>query len=357
MSPRSGEATSDRALLRLRRREDLDPESAREVAQGFLDGCFSPSTMRNLLVEFARKGESEEEVYAFASALRERARPFQGPRDAGAVDLCGTGGAPFPTFNISTVSSFVVSGAGAPVAKHGNVSARGPCGSSDLLEALGLPIRYSISFAEESWRSERIAFLHAPLYHTATRQVGPVRKEIGGRTVFNLLGPLTNPASVSSQLVGSYSKDYARLAVPLLHRLGVPRVLGVHGGEGADELTSNRKGWVLHGLPEDPARGREGEVEPSRFLSRDEMAGDLRPRPPGEAAQLALDVLRGGGDGAVRGSVLLTSGAALWVQGRVPGLKEGVEMAKAAIQDGAAVGKLHRLQELARSRPWAKEGP
>lgn len=357
MSAHGSGALSHRVLLRLQRGEDLDPELAREVARGFLDGSFPPATMRDLLVELARKGESEEEVYAFASALRESARPFQGPRAAGAVDLCGTGGAPFPTFNISTVSSFVVSGAGAPVAKHGNVSGRGPCGSSDLLEALGLPIRSSIAFAEESWRSERVAFLHAPLYHTATRQVGPVRKEIGGRTVFNLLGPLTNPASVPAQLVGSYSKEYARLAVPLLHRLGVRRVLGVHGLGGTDELTSKEKGWLLHGFPEDPDRGREGQVEPSRFLSKEDRSGDLRPRPPGEAARLAVDLLNGGGDGAVRGSVLLTSGAALWVQGRAPGLKEGVEMAKAAIQDGTAAGKLHRLQELARSRPWEKEDP
>ncbi|MDE1820769.1 MAG: anthranilate phosphoribosyltransferase [Euryarchaeota archaeon] len=352
-------STGPAALQHLVQGEDLGPEEAREVAEGLLTGAFPPEVVASLLTALAAKGESPEELYAFSSTLRARARPFPGPAEAGAVDLCGTGGAKTPTFNISTVSAFVLAGAGVPVAKHGNVSARRPCGSSDVLSALGLPVLRSVAFAEASWRKERLCFLHAPLFHAATRSVAPVRKALGLRTIFNQLGPLTNPAGVSTQLVGCFSREYARRVTPVLHRLGVHRSLAVHGKGGMDELSSKGTDWLLRSVEASGEGGGATEVsiDPSTLLSPEERRGDLRPRSPGEAAELTRAVLSGEGDGAVRGAVLLTAGAAIWLHGSAPELPSGVALARSALQDGRALDKLQKLQALARSQDWPEGSP
>lgn len=349
-------SNAQRWLAQLQRGEDLAPDDARSLARALIEEDLPEALVGALLSALSSKGESEEEIFAFAQTLRERARAFPGPREAGAVDLCGTGGATRPTFNISTVSAFVVAGAGASVAKHGNASARGPCGSSDLLEALGLPVKTSVAFAEASWREARLAFLHAPLFHTATRRVAPVRRALGTRTIFNLLGPLTSPAAVRFQLVGCLSKPYARSAAATLARVGVERFLLVHGARGADELVPDGPGWTLGGgSTEGALRLEEGRVDPREYLSRGECRGDLSPLPPVAAAETTRRVLSGKEQEARMGAVLLTSGAALEVSRHARDLAEGVALARAAIEEGRAREKLESLTALSRSRTWASE--
>ena len=335
-------------LLHLQHRRDLSPSEAYRLAGRLASGDLPEPLAGGLLVALAAKGETPEEVLAFASFLRRHARRF--PREARhAVDLCGTGGAPRPTFNVSTVSSFVVAAGGLPVVKHGNSSARGPCGSSDLLEALGLPVKVAPAFAEEAFRRERLTFLHAPLYHPATASLAPVRRALGVRTIFNLLGPLSNPASVRTQLIGCFDRAYARTASQLLPRLGVTRSLAFTGEEGSDEFLP---GGRTFGFFQQGERRATHRFQGQRYLLPSERRGALGPLPPPEAAREAQRLLAGG-PGARRGSVLLTAGAAFWVAGRERTLGEGVRRARQLLDDGAALAKLKALQELAGSRTWS----
>jgi anthranilate phosphoribosyltransferase len=351
MTPERSSTTE--MLSKLERHQDLTEGEAAGLARELVEGHLPADRTAKLLVALAEKGETSDELVGFAKVLRERCLKFPGPREAGALDLCGTGGSRRPTFNISTVSAFVVAACGQPVAKHGNVSARGPCGSTDLLTALGLPSERSIRFAEESWRRERLTFLHAPLYHTATKAVASVRKQLGGRTIFNQLGPLTNPAEVKVQLVGAYSDDYARRAGPALSRLGVERALFVHAEGEMDEFSSLGPTIVRAFGGTIPSDGITILIDPDPMLHPEERKGDLSPRPPPQAAELALRVLEGKGDGAVRGAVLLTSAAALWASDEQMPLSGGVERARQAILSGAALAKLRALQELAQQEEWA----
>lgn len=344
-SPRAG---AERLLEKLLRHEDLSEEEAGTIVELLMGGNLADAQAGGLLAALSSKGETVPELLVFARALRLRSTPFLRETTADALDLCGTGGAPRPTFNVSTVSAFVVAAAGVPVAKHGNVSARGTCGSSDLLEALGLPVRTSISFAEESFRRHHLAFLHAPLYHPATRGVAKLRQALGVRTIFNQLGPLTNPSGVRVQVVGAHSMEYAEHAVQVLLQLGCVRVLGVHGLGGTDEFSPQEPSEVVVGGKGGMERLR---VEPPGYLFPEERIGSWAPLPPTEAAGETVRLLQGG-MGSRRGAILLTSGAALWLSGKVGDLREGVEVARGAIDSGAAREKMLSLQALSAEGAW-----
>lgn len=343
---------SDPILDRLLSRHDLAPTQVRQLVDRLLDPSTDDLERAALLVALRTKGETDVELGAFARLLRRRAIPFPGPRRDGAVDLCGSGGARTPSFNVGTVSAFVVRAAGVPVAKHGNRSARGSlrgyAGSSDLLEALGLPIVTSRDFPRESYRRHGIAFLHAPLFHTATNAVMAVRRGLGIPTIFNQLGPLTNPAGVPFQVVGCPTPEMALRVARVLPTLGVRQGLAVASAEGADEFSPvGRSSAVLW-----TARGRSRrEFRAADLLDPDDRRGPWGPLPAGAAADETVRLLAGGG-GARRGSVLLTSGAALWVSGRASSLQQGVDRARAALDGGAAESLLGTLQDLAHSRRW-----
>jgi anthranilate phosphoribosyltransferase len=309
-----------------------------------------------LLVALRAKGETPAEVQAFARELRRRSNAFPGPRADGAVDLCGSGGARTPTFNVGTVSAFVVRAAGAPVAKHGNRSARGSlkgyAGSSDLLEALGLPVTTSLDFARESYRRYGLAFLHAPLYHTATSAVMAVRRGLGIPTIFNQLGPLTNPANVPYQVVGCPTPQVTERVAQVLPNLGVRAGVAVTGNDGTDEFSPKGSSTCVIW-----AKGRKSHrtIQAADLLDPEDRRGSVAPLPPLAAAEEARRLLAGGG-GARRGSVLLTSGAALWVSGRTADLKSGVAQAQFALDSGRAEALLLALQGLAGERAWAAGG-
>jgi anthranilate phosphoribosyltransferase len=333
---------------------DLTASQVRRLVARLVDPTANDVERAALLVALRGKGETLAEIQAFARELRRRSVPFPGPRADGAVDLCGSGGARTPSFNVGTVSAFVVRAAGVPVAKHGNRSARGAvegyAGSSDLLEALGLPVMTSREFARQTYRRFRIAFLHAPLYHTATSAVMPVRRGLGIPTIFNQIGPLTNPGNVPFQVVGCAGPEAAERVAEILPRLGVRAGLAVAGDGGTDEFSPAGTSIAVVWSPGRRLRRRIRAVD---LLDSEDRRGSWGPLPAPAAAEEAHRLLAGGG-GARRGSILLTSAAALWVTGRARNLREGVLGARDAIDSGRAEALLQAVQALARERTWAE---
>ncbi len=336
-------------LGRLLDRRPLAPEEAREVFDRLLAPDGSDAERAGLLVALAARGESPEELAAFAAELRRRATPFPVPEDDAPIDLCGSGGAPTPSFNVSTVSALVVAAAGVPVVKHGNRSASGLCGSTDLLEALGLPVASSADLARATYRARRIAFLHAPLFHPATKAVATVRRTLGIPTIFNRLGPLSNPARVPYQLAGAPNPELARTFAEVLARLGVHRGVAMSSDDGCDEFSPQAR-TTAHVWTDGGRRVRY--VRPEAHLAPAERQGSWTALPPPAAAAEAERVLQGG-DGARRGSVLLTSGTALWLTGRAPTLSDGVDRARAVLDGGEAAELLSELREVA--APFRRE--
>jgi anthranilate phosphoribosyltransferase len=316
----------------------------RAIFETLVDEGTSDPLRAGILVGLAARAPTVSELVGFAREMRARATPF--PISAGRppIDLCGSGGARRPSFNVSTVAAFVVAASGTPVAKHGNRSARGPCGSSDLLEALGLPVTTSIAFARASYRACGLAFLHAPLFHPATRAVVPVRKALGIPTLFNRLGPLSNPAHVPFQVVGLPDEETMELVARVLPRLGVRRGISLTSDEGCDEFSPRA---ATHAVVWTPGRRERTEFRPEDYLPADDRRGEWGPLLPLEAASEAERLLAGGG-GARRGSVLMTAGAAIWTAGRAGSFAEGIGAARTALDSGSAEHLLDRMRRLAR---------
>jgi anthranilate phosphoribosyltransferase len=325
-------------LARLLRGERLSEADAGDAMATIMDGDATPAQIGALLAALALRGETEDEVVGFARTMRDRAIPF--PVEA-AIDTCGTGGDGASTFNISTVASFVVAGCGVKVAKHGNRSASGSCGSADLLEALGVRIDPPMEIVRRRFEATSWTFLFAPAFHAATRHaVGP-RKELGVRTAFNLLGPLTNPARPGAQIVGVPRPELTGFLARCLARLGVSRAWVVHGA-GLDELTLAGATSV--------AEVRGSEVRSFTVTPKD--AGLRLAEPQGlqggdavRNAEIAREVLAGA-PGPRRDVVLLNDAAALVVAEEAADLADGVTRAAAAIDDGRAAAVLEQAREI-----------
>ena len=323
--------------------ERLTEEEAGAAMAAIMEGEATPAQIGGLLAALAVRGETEDEVVGFARTMRARAVPLSA---RGAVDTCGTGGDGAGTFNISTVASLVVAACGVPVAKHGNRSASGSCGSADVLEALGLRIDPPPALVQRSLDEAGWAFLFAPGFHAATRHaVGP-RKELGVRTAFNLLGPLTNPALPEAQVVGVPRPELTGFMARCLQRLGVKRAWVVHGS-GLDELS-------LCGPTTVAAFDETGAAIRTFTVTRDEAGlppcgpESLRGGDAAVSATIAGEVL-GGRRGPKRDVVILNAAAALVVASRAGGLPEGAAQASSAIDDGRAAALLDRVRELSRS--------
>jgi anthranilate phosphoribosyltransferase len=331
-------------LSRLLDAEPLSAKEARDVFDQLLSDAATDAERAAILVALAGRTLEPGEVAEFAQEMRRRARPFAVPEGDRPIDLCGSGGARTPSFNVSTVSALVVAAAGVPVVKHGNRSASGICGSSDLLEALGLPVTTSVELAEATYRARRLAFLHAPLYHPATRAVVAARKAVGIPTIFNRLGPLVNPAKVPYQLAGAPTPELAQACATVLGRLGMRRGLSMASEDGCDEFSPRARtvAWVWS-----DGRLRSKIVRPETFLTSEEREGAWTALRPAEAAAEAERLLSGG-SGARRGSVLLTSGTALWITGEATTVASGVERAREILDDGEAADLLSELRSLAR---------
>jgi anthranilate phosphoribosyltransferase len=359
------------ALHRIANRgQSLAREEAHAVMTQVLAGECTDAQIAALLVALHAKGETVEEIVGFAEAIREAATPLPierrataaavdvsgtgrdalidpAPMDSPLIDTSGTGGDASGTFNISTATAFVTAGAGVRVAKHGNRSISSKCGSADVMEALGVKIQLSPEQAAQCLREVGICFLYAPDLHLAMRQVQKVRRELRLRTIFNLLGPLTNPARASGQVVGVYSLDLVEKLAEALSMLGLHRALVVHGLDGLDEVTITG--------PTRVAEARDGlvktyEVTPEAFgITRATLAEISGGDAPGNAA-IIREILKGK-KSPHRDVVLLNSAAALVAAGRAEHLAEAVPLAAKSIDSGAAAAKLDALVTLTSAIP------
>jgi len=326
-------------LERVVQRENLTAEDAHAAMQTILSGQASQAQMAGFLIALRMKGETVDELVGFARAMREMAAPVDVGLDGQTLlDTCGTGGGD-GTFNISTVAAFVAAGAGVHVAKHGNRSYSSPCGSADLLEALGIDIGFSPEQAASAIREVGIGFLFAPHVHSAMKHAAPVRAELKMRTALNLLGPLTNPAGADTQLAGAPSEQAAELIAGALAALGLRRGFVVHGSDGLDEITTT--GPTLAFEIRD-GRVERRTLEPEDFAVRTARPEDLRGGDASRNCAIAKAVLAGA-RGPHRDIVLVNAAAALVAAGMVETFLEGMAVATVSIDSGAARGKVEAL--------------
>ena len=329
--------TDIRPLIGIAAERPLSTVEAETAFAALFEGAATPSQMGGLLMALRTRGETVAEIAAAARVMRGRCNAVRAPE--GAMDIVGTGGDGKGTLNISTATAFVVAGAGVPVAKHGNRNLSSKSGAADALTQMGINVMVGVEVVERALAEAGIAFMMAPMHHPAIRHVMPTRSELGTRTVFNLLGPLTNPAGVKRQLTGAFARGWIRPMAEVLGELGAEAAWVVHDGDGTDELSIAGASWV--------AALEDGAVHD--FELHPEEAG-LPVHPfeailggtPQENAQ-AFRALLGGARGAYRDAVLLNAAAALLIAGRASDLKDGVARAAESIDSGAAQAKVAAL--------------
>jgi anthranilate phosphoribosyltransferase len=341
----SGDLTDLKQLIaQVANGKALTRQQAELAFDVIMSGNATPSQMGGILMALRVRGETVDEITGAATIMRAKAHHIKAP--SGAMDVVGTGGDAAGTFNVSTGSALVVAACGIPVAKHGNRAISSKSGAGDVLSALGVNIECAFEVVEQAIAEIGIGFMMAPRYHSAMRNVGPTRVELGTRTIFNLLGPLSNPALVRRYLVGTFAQDWVEPMARVLGNLGAERAWVVHGSDGLDELTLTGPSLV--------SELKDGKV--TRFEVKPEDAG-LKP--------VTLDMLKGGDaafnakamyamlsgtTGPFRDIVLYNSAAALLVADKVPSLRDGVAMAAKAIDEGRARAKLDRLVDLTNGR-------
>ncbi len=331
------------ALNRLLDRRDLTRGEMEELFGRLMDGEIADPVKAALLVALRMKGECPAEIAGAAAAMRQRSVAIPHHRER-VVDTCGTGGDRRGTFNISTAAALVAAAGGVPVAKHGNRSVSSRSGSADVLAALGVDIEAPPEVVGRALDEVGIAFLFAPLLHPAMREVMPVRRTLAVRTVFNVLGPLTNPAGARRQVMGVYAAELVAPIGRVLAELGSEHAMVVHGADGLDEITTTGPSRI--------AEVRDGEVAvyevvPERFgIGRAELA-ELAGGEPEENAR-AMERVLGGEGGALGDVVALNAGAAMFVGGVVGSFEEGVEAAQGVLAEGRAMGKLEELRGFGR---------
>lgn len=305
------------------------------------EGKATPAQIGGLLMALRTRGETVDEYAAAAHVMRARCVKVRAP--AGAIDIVGTGGDGKGTLNISTATAFVVAGAGVPVAKHGNRNLSSKSGAADALGALGIDVMVGPAVVEAALEQAGIGFMMAPMHHPAMRHVGPVRMELGTRTIFNILGPLTNPAGVRRQLTGAFSAALLRPMAETLRALGSDRAWLVHGGDGTDEVSIAEPTQVVE---LDGTEIREFTLTPEDAgLPRHPFSDLLGGSPTENAAELRA-LLAGAGRAAYRDAVILNAACALFVSGKVEDLKAGVALARDSIDSGAALNAVTKLAEV-----------
>ncbi len=313
--------------------DDLNEEQAEQLMNAMMHGELTPVQIAGVLMTLRTRGETLEELVGFAKAMR--ANSLRVPVNLpDLLDTCGTGGDTLKTWNLSTATAFVVAGAGVPIAKHGNRAVSSKCGSADVLEALGARIDLAPEQVAQCIDQVGVGFLFAPVHHPAMKHVAPVRRELGVRTVFNLLGPLTNPAGARRQLLGVFSWEWLTLIAEALARLGTERACVVHGMDGLDEASPIGVTVCAHLKP-------DGTVETFEFTPTDLglepvpekalMAGET----PQENAQILRSALSGDDELRMR-ALLPGAGVALWVAGRAETIRDGIWLATRTIESGRA---------------------
>jgi len=332
-------------LIGIAAERPLSRTEAEAAFTALFEGQGTPAQMGGFLMALRTRGETVAEYAAAATVMRAKCNAVQAP--AGAMDIVGTGGDGKGTLNISTAAAFVVAGAGVVVAKHGNRNLSSKSGAADALTELGLNVMVGPDVVERCLAKAGIGFMMAPMHHPAIRHVMPVRAELGTRTIFNILGPLTNPAGVKRQLTGAFAPHLIRPMAETLLALGSERAWLVHGGDGTDELSV---AGVSHVAAVDAGMVAEFEVHPEDAGLPVHPFAAILGGTPAENAQ-AFRALLDGALGAYRDAVLLNAAAALIIADRAANLKEGVEIARTSIDSGAARAKIEALRRLTNSPP------
>ncbi len=326
------------AIRRLVEKQNLTPVEARAVMDTIMEGRATPAQIGGFLIALRMKGETPAEIAACARVMREHAIMINPCVQGTLVDTCGTGGDGAQTFNISTAAAFVAAGAGVPIVKHGNRGVSSRCGSADVLSALGVNLAVDPTAQERIVEAVGIAFLFAPNHHPAMRHVMAARQDIGCRTVFNLLGPLANPAGAEAQVLGVYDPALTGTVAEVLRLLGISRAMVVHGC-GLDEITTTGE---THVTELDGGTLKNYTLTPEVYgivrASRSDLQGGEAP----ENAHILREVLQGE-KGAARDIVLMNAGAAVYVGGRAQTIQDGCTLAAHSIDSGAALAKLDAL--------------
>lgn len=326
------------AIIKLSKKEDLTYKEAETVMNEIMSGEATPVQMSAYLTALSLKGETIDEITASAAGMR--AHCVKLLHDMDVLEIVGTGGDGANSFNISTTSALVIAAGGVPVAKHGNRAASSKSGAADVLEALGVKITVSPEESARILKKINICFLFAQNYHFAMKYVAPIRKELGIRTVFNILGPLSNPAGANMELMGVYDETLVEPLAQVMAKLGVVKGMVVYGQDKLDEISMSapttvceiRDGWF-----------QSYQIQPEQFgynsCAKEELAGGT----PEENAQITRDILEGREKGPKRQAVCLNAGASLYITGKAKNIEEGVRMAESLIDSGAAVKKLEEF--------------
>lgn len=323
------------AILKLAKKEDLTYDMAEEVMNEIMSGKATPVQMSAYLTALALKGETIDEITASAAGMR--AHCIKLLHDMDVLEIVGTGGDGSNSFNISTTSSLVIAAAGVPVAKHGNRAASSKSGAADVLEALGVDITIPPERSAQLLKDINICFLFAQNYHVAMKYVAPIRKELGIRTVFNILGPLSNPAGANMELMGVFDESLVEPLAQVMAKLGVARGMVVYGRDSLDEISmcestavcEIKDGWF-----------QSYELTPEQFGYKRCDKSELTGGTPEENAEITRAILEGREKGAKRQAVCLNAGAALYITGKTETIEEGVRLAEKLIDEGAALKKL-----------------
>lgn len=323
----------------------LSRDEARQAMDIIMNGEASPPQIGSFLTAMRVRGETDEELAGFAEVMREKAIKVPVDSDTAVVDTCGTGGDVSHSFNISTTAAFVVAGAGVKVAKHGNRAMTSRCGSADVLEALGVRIELAPDEVAECIERVGIGFMYAPAFHPAMRFAGPVRREIGIRTVFNLLGPLVNPAGARYQVIGVPDDETALRLARVMGLLGSEHVLVVHAHEGLDEIGVSGPSTVAEMLMRESAWVTTYQVAPERFGFETYSPDAIRGGSVSDNVRIAEAVLSGE-QGATRAITIMNAAAALYAANAAATMEEGITLAEESIDSGAALAKVRELATL-----------
>ena len=328
------------AIIKLSKKQDLAYAEAEAVMDEIMSGQATPVQMSAYLTALALKGETIDEITASAAGMRAHCIKLLHNLDV--LEIVGTGGDGSNSFNISTTSSLVIAAGGVPVAKHGNRAASSKSGAADVLEALGVKITLTPERSAEILKKINICFLFAQNYHIAMKYVAPIRKELGIRTVFNILGPLSNPAGANMELMGVYDQSLVESLAQVMANLGVNRGMVVYGQDSLDEISMCAPTFVCEIRD---AKFTSYEITPEQFGYERCEKGALTGGTPAENAEITKAILKGEEKGPKRQAVCLNAGAALYIAGKAASIEEGVKLAESLIDSGAALKKLEEFIE------------
>ncbi|MFV0431072.1 MAG: anthranilate phosphoribosyltransferase [Alphaproteobacteria bacterium] len=325
-------------LNKIASKNDLTTDEAKDAFAAIMSGNVSPEEIAAFLMGLRVKGESIEEISAAVAIMREKSNKVKAPQ--GAIDIVGTGGDGTNTVNISTMTALTVAGAGVTVAKHGNKALSSRSGAADVLNILGVNMDAPIPIVEKSIEQAHIGFMLAPLYHPAMKYVQPIRMQLGIRTLFNLCGPMTNPANVTRLLVGTYDKSWAKPMAEVYKNFGAKHVWVVHGDDGMDEITTTTTSHIVE-LKDGMIR--EFELDPKDYGIAYASIDDLKGGEPEANGQIIRKILNGEQKGPIYDIVALNAAAALYIAGQADNLAKGLTLAQDSIGSGKALAALEQL--------------